>query len=63
MKYQVGCLSWLKDEDPFFDTQEEAENEALLECKDESAYGIWEIDENGDAELLAIAYHDELFYK
>jgi hypothetical protein len=63
MKYRIGLLSWLKDEDPYFDTQDEAEDEAVQESLDESAYGVWEIDEEtGHAELLCIAYQSTLFY-
>lgn len=63
MKYRVGSLSWLKDEDPYFDTQDEAEDEAVQESLDESAYGVWEIDEEtNQAELLCIAYQNTLFY-
>lgn len=63
MKYKIGSLSWLKDDDPVFDTQAEAEDEAVQESLDDSAHGVWAIDEEtGHAELLCIAYQNTLFY-
>jgi hypothetical protein len=63
MKYKIGCLSWLKEDDPVFDTQDESEDEAVQESLDDSAYGVWEIDEEtNQAELLCIAYQNTLFY-
>ncbi len=65
MNYRIGSLSMLQDSDPYFDMQEEAE-EAVLELAtwDTGAYGLWEVDtDTNNADLLAIAYEHEIFYK
>jgi hypothetical protein len=63
MKYQVGCLNHLKDDDKKFDSQDDAEDQAVTDSWDDSAHGVWEIDEEtGHAELLCIAYQNTLFY-
>ena len=65
MIYRIGSLSLLKDEDPYFDTLDDAEDAVLeLATFDTGAFGLWEIDEEtNNADLLAIAYEHDIFFK
>lgn len=63
MNYQIGDLTNIKDDDPVVSTIQAAYDRAYQMCdeSDELIVGVWELDENGDAELIAIAFQHEVF--
>lgn len=63
MSYQIGDLTNIKDDDPVVATIQVAYDRAYQMCEqsDELIVGVWELDENGDAELIAIAYQGDVF--
>lgn len=65
MVYRIGSLSMLKDDDPYFDSLDDAEDAVMeLATFDVGAFGLWEVDEEtNNADLLAIAYEHEIFFK
>lgn len=63
-RYQVGQLTWLKDEDPVFDTIEQARAHAVKQSETvgQPIMGIW-TDQDSGSELLEIVYEGESFAK
>lgn len=63
-KYQVGSLTWLKDDDPVFETIEEARRQAIKKSEEVGGQimGVW-TDQDSGSELLEIAYEGEVFSK
>lgn len=57
--YQVGCLQFIRDDDPKFVDYFEAVTKAEELSIDDSIYGVW--DEDG--ELQAVVYQGERFEK
>lgn len=64
MKYQVGDLIDFEEDDPVFDTREEAINRAyeLSDENYETPFGIWTGQDDG-SELVAIAFAGEIYQK
>lgn len=65
MRYQVGHLKDIKNDDPVFDTLELAAQDAMLKSQpnriwDGEPYGVWTSQDDG-CELVAIAYEGVLF--
>lgn len=61
-KYQIGSLSCLKDDDPIFNSFEEACDAAVEASIDDSVWGVWTAQDQGN-ELLALVYGQEVFEK
>ena len=63
--YQIGDITNIQESDPTDPIIENAYIMALdmAEESDEVFIGIWELDDNGDAELIAIVYQGDIFTK
>lgn len=63
--YQIGDITNIQESDPTTTVIENAYVMALdmAEESDEVFIGIWELDDNGDAELIAIVYQGDIFTK
>ena len=63
--YQIGDITNIQESDPTDPIIENAYIMALdmAEESDEVFIGIWELDDNGDAERIAIVYQGDIFTK
>lgn len=62
MKYQVGGLQYYEEDDPLFDTLEDAIKHAVRESYNDSPHGVWS-DQASGSELLVIVYMQEEFHR